>query len=248
MELIPQEELEEGEGEAINAMKRWYSYVDSLANRGKMDKVNEMDDLKSRIEGWRMDMAEQFRMAPASVLEEHLLLSIAYTTANLKNNQKMDKDTLIAAGVRSNGIDELEAVLNDWTSEASQNNEENIVGGDTTPMTFKSGEVFCPANSWRYSVYKPRKKTGKATWEVSYDRFMNGDSPQMIAITQASGKPVQVSTVVGHILDALTQGRPLDLGRLASAEGPRPRVNGTIWFVVQTKLSLISPKIQPLAA
>ena len=69
-------------------------------------------------------------------------------------------------------------------------------------------------------MYKPNKKTGKAVWEVSYDRFVNGEHPQTIAITQTSGKPIQPSTVAGHLLDALVQGRSVDLHRLASSETP----------------------------
>lgn len=46
LEQIPQEELDAGDGEAISALKRWYSYVDSLAARGRDESVNEMDDLK----------------------------------------------------------------------------------------------------------------------------------------------------------------------------------------------------------
>jgi hypothetical protein len=36
----------------------------------------------------------------------------------------------------------------------------------------------------------------------------------VIAMKQASGKPIQTSTVVGHVLGALTQGRPVDVRRL----------------------------------
>lgn len=59
-----------------------------------------------------------------------------------------------------------------------------------------------------------------AVWEVSYDQFVNGKHPQTIAMTQKSGKPIQVATVVGHILEALVQGRAVDLHRLSSSEPP----------------------------
>ena len=72
-------------------------------------------------------------------------------------------------------------------------------------------------------MYKPNKKTGKATWEVSYDRFIKGEHPLTIAMTQKSGKPIQVATVVGHILDALVQGRDVDLHRLSTSELPPNR-------------------------
>ena len=80
LQNIPQSELESGDGEAIAAYKRWYSYVDSWAGKGRSDMVDQLEDMKSRIEGWRMDMAERYRMAPASVMEEHLLMSVCYAT------------------------------------------------------------------------------------------------------------------------------------------------------------------------
>ncbi len=194
---IPQAELETGDGEAIAAYKRWYSYVDSFAARGRSDMVDKLDDMKSRIEAWRMDMAERYRMAPASVMEEHLLVKIAYTAASLRAGTHTDKEALIAAGVRSNGIDELTSVLNEWAEEAhkdSQDGAEKSEGNAVcVNMFFEPGQTYRPGNSWRFASYKPNKKTGKAAWEVSYDRFVKGEHPQTIAMTQAGGKPIQVS-------------------------------------------------------
>lgn len=218
LEQIPQEELHSGEGECITALKIWYNYVGSLKSRGRSDLVNGLEDLKCRIEAWRMDMAERYRMAPASVLEEHLLVKIAYAAATC--NSKMNKAALIAAGVRSNGIDKLTAVLADWGDENVKSSAKND-GEEDAQMNFTVGETVKPSRPWRYSVYKPNKKTGKAVWEISYDRFMKGTHPQTIAMTQASGRPIQGATVVGHLLEALEQGRALDLHRLSSAS-PTP--------------------------
>jgi hypothetical protein len=198
LDQIPQEELHSGEGECITALKIWYNYVDSLERRGHTDMVNSLDDLKGRIEAWRMDMAERYRMAPASVLEEHLLVKIAYAAAT--SSSKMSKEALVAAGVRSNGIDELTAVLADWVDENAKTKDKSSSEEDA-PMTFTVGELKTASKPWRYSVYKPNKKTGKATWEVSYDQFVSGSHPQTIALTQASGKPIQVATVSQHSLD-----------------------------------------------
>jgi len=51
-------------------------------------------------------------------------------------------------------------------------------------------------------------------WEVSYDRFTGGEAAASIATNQASGKPIQVATVVRHLLTALVHGRSVDLRRL----------------------------------
>ena len=151
LQQIPQEELENGDGEAIAALKRWYSYVDSMTARGHTDKVNQLNDLKARLEGWRMDMAERFRMAPASVMEEHLLVKIAYLAASLSVGSRMDKEAIVAAGVRTNGIDELSTMLGEWSDEtAKESGSSGISDKEDSPMTFTPG-VFTPANSWRYA-------------------------------------------------------------------------------------------------
>ena len=79
---------------------------------------------------------------------------------------------------------------------------------------------FQAANLWRFAVYKPNKKTGTASWELSYDQFAKGKPRQTIAMTQTSGKPIQLATVVGHIFDGLVQCRLVDLHRLSLADPP----------------------------
>jgi len=158
---VPQEELESGEGEALTALKRWYSYVDSMEARGRADVVNQLDDLKSRIEAWRLDMAERYRMAPASVMEEHLLVKIAYMTASLRAGSRCSKEALEGAGVRSNGIDELSKVLGEWSDEntkesAATTGGSHGSGAQDAPMNLTPGRVFQPTNSWRYAGKKNR--------------------------------------------------------------------------------------------
>ena len=81
-----------------------------------------------------------------------------------------------------------------------------------------------PARARQHAVCKPNKKTGLAVWEVSYNRFVKGDSPQAIAMSPTSGRPIQVATVVGHLLDAITHGKPVDLARLAPFLPPPSKV------------------------
>ena len=75
-----------------------------------------------------------------------------------------------------------------------------------------------PAAPWRFAVYKPKKKKGfpdePPPWEVSWRRFqLGGESVEAVAMTQTSGRAVQPSTVAGHLLEALAQGRAVDLAR-----------------------------------
>jgi hypothetical protein len=75
---------------------------------------------------------------------------------------------------------------------------------------------FAPATVWSYAVYKPNKATGMAVWESSHRRFLAGEHPQTIAMTPENGRPIQVATVVNHILQGLELGRPVPLKALAS--------------------------------
>mmetsp|Transcript_14914 Transcript_14914/g.31375 ORF Transcript_14914/g.31375 Transcript_14914/m.31375 type:complete len:1014 (+) Transcript_14914:55-3096(+) len=217
LNLISSEELETGEGETFKAYEKWFSYIGSMHKNGNTEKVKRLDDLKSRIERWRLDTAEAYRMAPGSVLEEHLLLKVAYTTACLPSGCAMEKEALQAAGVRSNGVDELIIVLREWSKQTDSKilATPDIICHDLT-MYLKPGEVFKPEKPWRFAVYRPNKKTGLAAWETSYRRFHNGEHIQTIAMTQSSGKPIQVQTVCSHILESLTHGNGVNLHRLSS--------------------------------
>jgi hypothetical protein len=146
-----------------------------------------------------------------SVLAEHLVVSIAYVTATSK--VAIDETTLATIGVRVKERSLLAAQLAVWhgtnrpqsslvTTSLSSNNQASPSG--SAPMVL--GEIR-PSKPWQFAVYKKIKKTGLAAWEASYTRFVNGESPQAIAMSQPSGKPIQAATVVGHIMDAITHGR-----------------------------------------
>lgn len=222
LEHIPEEEKEAGEGEAIKAYTHWHSYVQRLENSGRTEFINQIDDLKARVIAWRLDTAEKLRVAPTSVLPEHKIYQVAYATATLPPGQVMQKESLSAAGVDDNGIDELTKVLAEWGETAKETTTGAVDSSESeqhhdAPMFFQPGETVTPKKPWTYSVYKPNKKTGMAAWEASYVRFTKGEHPQTIAMSQQSGKAIQVSTVVGHLLEALQQGRAIDLQRLASS-------------------------------
>lgn len=218
LQHIPEEEKEAGEGEAIAAYTHWFSYIGRLESSGRTEFINQMDDLKAQVIAWRLDIAEQNRIAPTTVMAEHLVYQIAYSTATLPCGQVMEKESLSAAGVGSNGIDELTKVLAEWTE--TKKGDSGDTEAHDVRMYFKPGEIVTPSKPWKYAVYRPNKKTGMAAWEASYVRFKKGEHPQTIAITQQSGKAIQVSTVIGHLLDALVQGRAVDLHRLASQTQP----------------------------
>lgn len=158
-------------------------------------------------------MAERHRMAPAAVMQEHLLLKIAYTVASLRHGSRMERDALIAVGLRSSGIDELTAVLGEWSQETQKDAQAGA--GDGVPMNFADAAPFRPSASWEFAVYKIISKYGIAAWESSHTRFLAGEHPQTIAMTPTNGRPIQVATVVGHILDGMSHGRAVDLKKLS---------------------------------
>lgn len=210
---LPREEVESGDGEVIRAYTKWHTYLENLQKSGKDDRVAQMESLVLVIENWRSATAIKQRMAPASVLAEHRLISIAYTAATMPPGVKLQAASLEAAGVRTREIGSLVAQLGAWV--------ERMQPAPTvskTPTTKSAPMVLSKIATnkvWQYAVYKPQKKTGMTAWEQSYARFDKGESPQTIAMTPTNGRqPIQVKTVVGHILDAIVQGRSVDMTRL----------------------------------
>eukprot|EP00978_Attheya_sp_CCMP212_P029560 scaffold105351_cov55-Attheya_sp.AAC.2 len=216
---IPKHELEEGDGTVFKAIRTWYNYLDLLQRNGRTTRIDELEDLRIRIDAWRMDVAAKYRIAPADAMPDHTLLSVAYAAASIKDG-RMEKESLLAAGVRSGGIDDLVSAINEWINL----HKETV---DSVEESSKSGcamiipnESFKPKEAWEYFAYKPQKKTGLAAWESSYDRFTAGEHPQTIAMTPLSGRPIQVNTVIGHIFDGMLSGRAVDLSRLSTLSTP----------------------------
>jgi len=211
---IPAEEIQHGDFESSEILKtyvHWANYLSGLESAGRLQKLERLRDLKNRIEDWRSACAVRYKMAPASVLSDHLLLKVAYTSASCTRDGKMRVDSLRAAGVRSQGVGGLVEVLAEWVDEDDAPVE---VVAEGRPMLLP--EEFSPDAPWKHAVYKPSKKTGLAAWESSHDRFMRGEHPQSIAIAPLhSAKPLQVNTIISHLFSAILQGRAVDLHRLA---------------------------------
>ena len=220
LDLIPNEEFESGEGITIQAYVKWHSYIQSLRKNNRDHRIQKLKDLLLRIDDWRQNTAEKSRTAPATVLAEHLTYSIAYTVASL--HVKVEKEALLAVGVRSRELDSLVQTIQQWQGyfdivSTSSVNDTSIMSQMVLP------DMFTPPRAWEYAFYKPMKKTGLASWESSHTRFVAGEHPQAIAMSPVSGKPVTVATVINHIMEGLMQGRSTPLKRLASFTNPLPR-------------------------
>ena len=217
------------------------AFTNTLAgwrSRGLETRAAAHEDLLERIKAWRQAEAERLRLAPASVLPEHQAFSLAKV-------KPLHLESLKALGVRVAGAASLLAVLDRWRAEqvdggggASQGSSQPAdtptaaasaaaaaaTRGSSPVASASAAERalplppgrFTPAGPW--ALAKPPPAAGKkpANWEESWRRFTAGEGAEVIAMQQPSGKPVQTSTVVGHVLTALTQGRPVDLGRLAT--------------------------------
>jgi hypothetical protein len=216
LEKIPQEELEAGDGDVVRAYAEWYSHLDGVQRAGREERFSKLEALLAAVEKWRAETAVKHRMAPASVFPEHVLVLIAYATATLAPGRKLDKDAIVDAGVRSREVDSLVGTLASWLDEAQPTQSRTEV--DQIDALMILGETHSMgATSWQHAVYKPVKKRGVTAWEASYIRFMEGHSPLTIAMPPEDGKkPIQVNTVVGHLLDAIVFGRNVDLHRLSA--------------------------------
>ena len=87
-------------------------------------------------------------------------------------NQKIEKDSLIAIGLRSRNIEDLLVTINDWIEETKAP-ESFEPKNDSSDSVMSLPENFQPKSAWEFFSYKPNKKTGMATWESSYNRFMS---------------------------------------------------------------------------
>jgi hypothetical protein len=215
IDKLPQEEVQKGDGEVIRAYSKWHSYLERSQSSGKLERIPQLEALISVIEKWRSETAVKYRMAPGTVLAEHTLVSIAYTTATMLPGMKIDSPSLVAAGVRTRELDSLTDALGQWVDEVQPAVAGDAESNDQNNARMRLAQIN-PSDGWEHAVYKPAKKTGLATWESSYNRFAEGESPPTIAMSPASGKPIQVATVVGHVLDAVTHGRAVDTERLAT--------------------------------
>ena len=226
LSAVPQTELDAGCGPALNAELQWVRHLRACRERGRDARADAMSELLARIERWRDEAAERLGMAPGAVLPSHLAKRVAYAMPTTEEGIR-------GAGVRIAGTETLAALVAASAVELGLVVDDGGGGGGggggdggrrSKRMTL--GTVT-PAAPWRFAVYKPKKKKGcpdePPPWEVSWRRFqLGGESAEAVAMTQASGRAVQPSTVAGHLLEALAQGRAVDLARLGAAAGHPP--------------------------
>jgi len=208
---IPKKELEEGAGETMSAYRDWFNRLNHFRERTPQKAAN-LEEFLKRIIAWRDATAQKLRMAPASVLPEHIAMKLAYVQATTV-------EALKSVGVRIVGVEELAALMLAAKQELFPQDEgvseKEGTSGGATHMVFPTGPWMAPVK-WHNAIYKPNKKTGKAGWEEYYERWARGEEMAAIALNPPSGKAVTVGTVAGHVFTALTFAKPVDLARLAA--------------------------------
>jgi len=218
---IPVKELESGEGATVKAYLDWNRRISHWREQGKTELVQQNEELLKRIMAWRDNVAQKQRIAPAAVLSEPLLLSVAYSRTT-------SVDALRAAGVRIVGVEDLATLMQASLKELFPKKEldelEAAAAGvsvsagtanENAPMRFPAGP-WAPTMKWEKAVYKVSKAGKPPMWEEYYNRWARGEHCQAIAMNPpGTGKAVKTGTVFGHIMTALTFAKPVDLAKLA---------------------------------
>ena len=243
MSTVPLDEIKAGHGPVISAHLAWAAKLEHLerTTRRSTERPGEEEPLEAalverntkkaaqlrallqRLTRWRLEEAKRSTIAPHHVLEEHLMRKIAYTCSS----GPMAAEALRELGVRI-GIDSLVAISEAWCEEAGIGPVASAAEG--SPMVLGDADrAFTPARPWALAVYKPIKSRGNvASWESSHKRFQRGDHLQSIASNPEYGKGILPTTVVGHVLEGLVQGRAVYLKRLAM-QAPVAPPNSTEW-------------------
>jgi hypothetical protein len=211
LESVPQDELQDVDGPTVRAYTTWFNYMDRKAAQERDLAVYE--ELLELVETWRSQTAVAQHMAPAAVMAEHLMYTVAYVTASLLPGCHVEEAALVAVGVRSRNLNDLVYLLNAWAERCHQTKASRDEVTEDLPMAFPRGLIKPP--KWQFATMKVAKKTGEPSWMSTYLHFVKDkDTLQEIAMSKLKTSPVQVSTVVGHMQQALVLGFPIDLSRL----------------------------------
>ena len=229
---LPPVELRERRGEHIAPMLAFLNKLERITSPGPehgpgheladaaIEKKTKILDLMQRLKNVRTSLAVERGLAPSGIFSDSQCCSILLSFAT-------SAEALGALNCRI-GIERIGATVMQWKEEnpgffpagstsssasvsAIDRDREGCLPDDISfPMLFDgtNGSASPPLSKWPMAVYKAKKGSDpRPMWEVSFDRYMKGDGLETIAVTQSSGKPVLASTIYGHILTAITQGR-----------------------------------------
>lgn len=201
---VPEEELDNGSGPILSSHKDWSGKLRHLEKNGKLELRDRLVALLQAIMEWRRKAAEELRVAPDTVLPEHLAKRVAYSGVS-------SEDALVAVGVRVR-VGDLATVV-----EAHKPAELEKVDDASEVMLMP--ELVQPTQPWRHAVLRKAAGNKPPAWENNYRRFQDRrEHLESIAATQDRA-PIKVGTVFSYVLTALTFGRPVSLARLCQEKG-----------------------------
>lgn len=193
---------------------RWNRELKRLREVGRVAVADGLEKLHNLLSEWRTAEAVRLQMAPADVLKDHLLLRICHVQAD-------DVSALEAAGMRASGESAAAVahLVKTWKEEQRKNcpgaGATQCAAGNIEPELIEVMDFDRMNKPQRWALAVQKGKIGKPmAWEASYDKFCSGANPQAIALS--AGKVLKEVTVVGHLLEAIPWGKPVDLKRLAS--------------------------------
>ncbi|KAL1520774.1 hypothetical protein AB1Y20_022339 [Prymnesium parvum] len=230
-----------------NALLHWSRVLSSLRERGNEAKAAALEELQNALFEWRQQEAARLRMAPASVIADHVLLQVAYVRPS-------SVDALMAAGARltAAGAAHIIQLLAAWAARHPEFGAAAAAAGGAgggasveERLVLPKGEVERPA--WKLAVPPKGKKT--PAWFVSCERFRQGEAIEKIAMQQESGKPVLTSTIVKHLLTACTHGHAVDLDRLSRTSATPSRAQWELLSNAEVSLgkSVVDENVGPIA-
>eukprot|EP01062_Namystynia_karyoxenos_P084590 TRINITY_DN99_c0_g2_i2.p1 TRINITY_DN99_c0_g2~~TRINITY_DN99_c0_g2_i2.p1 ORF type:complete len:959 (+),score=244.40 TRINITY_DN99_c0_g2_i2:164-2878(+) len=197
---LPSEKAIISEDPAAKMLLTWERKLQTYKQQGREADAQRMEDLYNDITEWRDATAVRLRMAPASVLAEHIMMRIAFV-------RPRTVEGLSDAGVRVTGAEQLLDII-----DKHYPRRDTTDAGNIQRMILPSG-WWQPEGPWPLAAPLKAHSSG-SVWERSYERWVAGESVEGIAMNQDSGAPKLPVTVVGHIFSALIFGKAVDFGRL----------------------------------
>ena len=235
---VPALELESASGPTLTKLTQWNSLVSSLRARGEIAKAEAHEELLLRVFKWRSEVAQTLGMAPAQVLSEPTAMGLIY-------NKACTVKELTDCGVRVRGFETLALLLQKSMEELGLN-ASAVSSADAAPKRWLlfPNEDFVATNAVPPWTADPPSRKGKSkpqNWEVSADRFANGESLLSIAM-KTGGRTIKTETVARHVLCGLVAGKRVNLKRLQSEMKSYP-IHEKEWCDLDVAASALSPPL-----
>ena len=231
---IPGEELEAGKGPVLTIFTMWYKKLLKLRSRGNSFSnklASNYEELHRRICEWRLKTSDKLSVAPISVMSEHLIVKICCTKVRTYED-------LIGLGMRTKGTKELATLISDSILElkldtfATTKYNNHLTGA---AMILPKGTFKAKAKPKFAPTKSKRKSTKSQSWKNTYDMFTSRTELSLTVIAANAGvKPLQVNTIVKHLLMSLVRGKPVDLERLYNDLPVEDRLlNKVVWDKIE---------------